>query len=248
MKIQYLILVLLISCATPEVIDKNDKKISSSIDSIQSKKDILIATKTNEIPLFVKNDTVNMDEFSVTDSMIRSSLREIQIDSVISYMSWFYNEKTKQVLLFEFGTDLYRVETYLFSEEYIKERFPSFLFQRRPYQKNVVICEKDAKTYFPKFIEQSKRINRSFFISKRGLKIGENISKIIEQNGKPDTIMLDKKIEMYKWKYRGDLNDWDTEAEIKANRKIARDSFGYQVILYVKNEKVIGIRLFKEIP
>ncbi len=80
------------------------------------------------------------------------------------------------------------------------------------------------------------------------MKIGENISKIIEQNGKPDTIMLDKKIEMYKWKYRGDLNDWDTEAEIKANRKIARDSFGYQVILYVKNEKVIGIRLFKEIP
>ena len=42
MKIQYLILVLLISCATPEVIDKNDKKISSSIDSIQSKKDIFL--------------------------------------------------------------------------------------------------------------------------------------------------------------------------------------------------------------
>ncbi len=249
MKIPFIILTLLASCTTQEVVFTSNEQKPMNSDTITTKKDTAARFTAIQLPAYTIDDTITMDDFPVTDLMLRNNLKDVQIDSIISFdKAWFYNQKNKQVLIFEFATDYYRMETYLFSEEYLKEYMPSFLFHKKSNKQYTALSEKEAEIYLPKFITQSKRCDASFFCSIKELKIGEKIQNVIEKNGRPDTIMYGKKIEIYRWEYRGDLNDWNTEAEIKANKKIARNSFGYQVTLHTKNERIIGIHLFKEIP
>ena len=146
MKIPFIILTLLASCTTQEVVLTSNEQKPMNSDTITTKKDTAARFTAIKPPAYTIDDTITMDDFPVTDLMVRNNSKDIQIDSIISFdKAWFYNQKNKQVLIFEFATDYYRMETYLFSEEYLKEYMPSFLFHKKSNKQYTAIGEKEAE-------------------------------------------------------------------------------------------------------
>lgn len=95
-------------------------------------------------------------------------------------------------------------------------------------------------------LQQSAAIDAKYFTSNKGVKLGFSKQKILEIYGKPDQIIMKDGIEKVEWHFEGDL--LNNQSQSSNNRLVAKDSYGHQVIMYFKNEKLIAQILYNEIP
>ncbi len=246
MRSLFIFIVFFASCATQDEVNQRKEIKVIREKSAKAIKDSIVKSK-NIYPIQKKiNDTVTMDDFPVTDDMLNENDGELQIDSIISFdKAWFYNAELDQTLVFELYTDYHRMYTYLFSTKYI-EQIKSDLTLHR-FKKNTIYTsnQNEIKSYIPLFARRGQQIKKKYFISNKGIAIGDKIQKAIKTYGAPDSTYRNKKITNYIWKYHGEYDNWN---ETVRQRRIARNSYGYKIIIYTLNDKIIAVCLVKEIP
>lgn len=199
------------------------------------------------------SDTIKkivVDNYPVENSMFidktnKNFSYKKQSGSIFSHNKvWFSNDTLKQVLVFELYTDYHRLVTYHFYSEDI----PADLIKTMELHlaDGKLASEQQKLNDFEGFLEQTIKTNSLYFTSKKGFKLDDAKQKAIDVYGKPDNRKIVDDVEKLEWSFIGDaLYDDKNELSPKA---VAQNSFGYRVVMYFKNEKLIAQILYNAIP
>jgi len=106
--------------------------------------------------------------------------------------------------------------------------------------------DKSKQKVFSGFVKSSRQIDKKYFRSDKGFKLDDSKSKALQIYGKPDKISKRDSIEKYEWKFVGDPR-FDPKKD-KTKKPFAQDSFGYQVTMFFRNNKLIAIIIHNDIP
>lgn len=218
-------------------------------NSISTNENVLI-----EIHEFVSiSDTIKkfvVDDYPVTNEMLgegtgQNSRNEKQSGQLLSHDKvWFGNDTLKQTLVFELYTDYHRLAIYHFLDNDIPTDIISIMELHISGGK--LASEEQKLEDFDGFLKQTEKINSSYFVSNKGFRLGCIKQKAIEVYGNPDKQTNTAGLERLEWNFIGD-EFYDDKIDLKG-KPIAENSFGYQVIMYFRNGKLIGQILVNEIP
>lgn len=217
---------------------------SSIVDSKSKFKDNEILLVSDSIKIFI------VDDYSVTNKMLSDKKNKdfpyrIKIDQIYSYdKKWFSNDTLNQTIVFELYTDYHRKVIYHFYNKHIPNDLINLMDLH--IEGGNLASENQKQNSFNGFIKKSTRINSSFFITNKGFKLGDVKQKAINCYGNPDKISKKDRIEKLEWSFIGD-ELYDEKIKL-AGKPIAKNSFGYRVIMYFEDNILIGQILFNDIP
>ncbi|MBP8994803.1 MAG: hypothetical protein KBG30_13485 [Bacteroidales bacterium] len=200
------------------------------------------------IPDTIKKFVV--DDYPVTNEMLAdktssNSSYKKQSGQTFSYdKAWFSNDTLKQTLVFELYTDYHRLVTYHFLDNDI----PTDLINRMELHIDggELASDKQKLKDFSGFLKQTTKINSSYFITDKGLRLGDTKQKAVETYGNPDKQTITDGIEKLEWLFIGDTS-YDGKTDLKG-KPLADNSFGHQILMYFRNGKLIGQILHNDIP
>jgi hypothetical protein len=138
----------------------------------------------------------SLDDYPISDKMFDLE-KEIIIGNYGSNCNWFINDTLDEVLVFNLYTDYHRMYTFHF----LRNKFPINFLKEIPfnsYHKDTSTKYIDEKTFF-KYVEKSKKISRNYFVTKSGIYLGEEESKILNKFGKPNKIETFDKFKKLTW-------------------------------------------------
>jgi hypothetical protein len=246
----FLILFLFSGCGNKSIQHDN-------FTNLNTKKNDSVHQKISGIEILPDSiKTITPDDYPVTNEMFREiynadQLMKIKSGDIYSISkAWFTNDTLNQTLVFELYTDFHRFFTYHFQNENILD---TIISQIKLYHQTTsgyeTVSMNEKKPFFSGIIQGSKRISQKYFISNKGLKLNDNRKRLIDIYGEPDKKYPYKDIECNEWSYYGDAiyrvnkNNIDLKG-----KKLAKNSFGYEVKAYFKNDRLIGIILINDIP
>jgi hypothetical protein len=200
------------------------------------------------IPDTIKKFVV--DDYPVTNEMLAdktssNSSYKKQSGQTFSYdKAWFSNDTLKQTLVFELYTDYHRLVTYHFLDNDI----PTDLINRMELHIDggELASDKQKLKDFSGFLKQTTKINSSYFITDKGLRLGDTKQKAVETYGNPDKQTITDGIEKLEWLFIGDTS-YEGKTDLKG-KPLADNSFGHQILMYFRNGKLIGQILHNDIP
>ena len=208
--------------------------------------------------------TLETDDFPVPDKLfgrdVNQNARKIISGGIESSDKvWFINDSLHQSLVVELYTDNFRDEIFLFQNENI----PKGLINEMELinADHELADSKQKQKYFRGFIKKARKINARYFASNKGMKIGMPKDEALKFYGRPDKITRSAggtlhhdpapdqadSTEMYKWEYKGDVESSEEQKKSKG-KPLARDSYGYEVTMYFRGGKLIGLILHNIIP
>ena len=250
-KLIILLFVLSISC-------RNTTKNTTDnlVLPIQNKIDTSLLQNDNSKTIPDSINTFKVDDYPVTNEMLRKFYNDnpalkIQGGNIFSLEKvWFTNDTLNQTLVFELYTDFHRFYIYHFQNDNIPSGLIKHMtlyvssgneFKAANYQQK--------ETFFQDFVKSSKRISQKYFTTKKGFNLNDSKAKAIKVYGQPDKKTIENGIECYEWNYFGDyiFNSNGEKIDLKG-KPVAKDSFGYHVIMYFDNEKLISLILSNDIP
>jgi hypothetical protein len=224
--------------------NENVKVDSSTIDSTLKPQQQTTIVISDTIKRFVVDD-YPVPNYMLADKTSNNSSYKKQSGQTYSYdKAWFSNDTLKQTLVFELYTDYHRMVTYHFYSNDI----PTDLINRMELHIDggELASEKQKLKDFSGFLKQTTIINSTNFITDKGFRLGDTKQKAIDNYGKPDKQSMSNGIEKIEWEFIGDTF-YDGKTDLKS-KPLAKDSFGHQVIMYLKNGKLIGQILHNDIP
>lgn len=189
------------------------------------------------------------DDYPVTDEMFATDIHqnglEIKSGEIISLDKvWFRNQVLGEVLVFELYTDYFRNIIFHFkSDDIPKELIKNmdlFTAERE------AADEKLKEKYFHGFLRSANQVDAKYFHTKKGFKTGDSKEKVIKSYGKPDNISQRDGIEKYHWKFLGDLA-YDPKKQ-KTTKPLAEGSLGHEITMFFRNNKLIALIFYNEIP
>lgn len=167
----------------------------------QQKKEAIVAVKDEDIkspeemikPFFADNYPVTENMFGKATSnrpVITSHLRS-------ENTAWFTNDSIQQSLMFILFSDNSRIVTACFDNNNI----PSEVFSKMDFSdhNNYSASKEDRLLYYKEFFKSAKKIDKKFFTSNLGFRIGDLKEKAITKYGKPDSIKTVEGFEKYYW-------------------------------------------------
>ena len=183
------------------------------------------------------------DDYSISDSLIyANSYNRTSGEIVDPEGSWFINDKIKEIIVFILYTDYYHNIIYHFRQNDV----PKTLIKRMELQtKGGLASETMKQKYFKGFFNAAKPLQLKFFKTNKGFRLGDLKEKVIMVYGKPDKISKENNLEIYEWDYIGDTF-FDPKKD--KGKKIAKNSYGHQAIIFFRNNKLIGLILHNDIP
>lgn len=199
-------------------------------------------------------DTINrmvVDDYPVTNEMFAaqkvdnsSTFRKVSGSTQSLDKVWFRNDTLNEILVFELYTDYHRLATFHFYNHHI----PSDLIEQIELHSKDgdVVKEKQKQNDFPGFTNQAVKINSTYFISAKGFKLGDIKQKAIKLYGTPDEQTVSNGFEKLVWTFTGD-NVYDGKQNLKG-KPLAEYSFGHQVTMFFKDNKLVGQILYNDIP
>lgn len=190
-----------------------------------------------------------VDNFPVTDTMLAHSLntnssRKMQSGRTISFDKvWFRNDSLHQTLVLELYTDYHRLVTYHF----LSGNIPTDLVNSMELHTvdGDLASHKQKQHDIHGLITRATPIRSSYFISNNGFRLGDTMTKALDIYGKPDRQTSTNGVERLEWSYLGDLMIDASELE---GTKYALNSYGHQVTMYFKEDKLIAHVLFNDVP
>jgi len=192
-----------------------------------------------------------VDGYPVTDKMIRDNYgkdnNRKNVGDVFSLEKvWFGNKAIGQTLIFELYTDGHRFITWHFYNNDIPAALAETIEMHL--ESGELAENKQVAAALPKFTKIAVSIPENYFETLKGLGLGDTKEKALAiYNSKPDNITNTNGVEKYEWSFVGDISI--SEGYSKADGKpVARDSFGHNVTLFFREEKLIGIILLNDIP
>lgn len=209
--------------------------------------------KTQQQTTFVISDNIkkfDVDDYPVSNAMLVNKINNYpshkkQSGQTYSYDKiWFTNDTIKQTLVFDLYTDGHLMLTYHFYSNDI----PTDLINKMELyiDGGERASEKQKLKDFDGFLNQTTKITSTYFITKKGFRLGDTKQKAIDTYGNPDKISISNGIEKLEWDFIGDLL-YDEQTDLKG-KPIANDSFGHKIVMYFKNGKLFGQILYNDIP
>jgi hypothetical protein len=192
----------------------------------------------------------DVDDYCVTNEMLlkqseHNPFFEWRSGKTISHdKAWFANDTIKQTLIFELATDYHRFETYhIFNND-----IPTDIINRMGlHEDGGELASNQQKLHdFDGFIKQATKINALYFVSIKGFRLGDRKQKAIDTYGKPDKQSTTDEFEKLEWEFVGD-QFYDEKTDLKG-KPLAEESFGHQIIMYFRNDKLVGQILLNDIP
>ena len=234
----------------------NNNRTKTTVKSENVKTDSVSidpAIKSEQQSVVGISDTIKrfvVDDYPITNTLLadktsNNSSYKKQSGKTYSYdKAWFSNDTLKQTLVYELYTDYHRIVTYHFYNNDI----PNDLINRMELHNDggELASEKQKLNDFSGFLKQTTKINSTYFITDKGFRLGDIKQKVIDNYGKPDKSSTSNGIERLEWDFIGDeFYDWKTDLK---GKPLAKDSFGHQIVMYFKNNKLIGQILHNDIP
>ncbi len=254
-KLTFILLILLVSCS-----NRNNNSEKNQITSTNKNNDTIKQDNEN-IKLTDSIKTFVVDDYPVTNDMISDLYKDnedlkIKSGQIFSLdKAWYTNDTLKQTLVFELYTDYHRLTIFHFQNTDIptgiikrmeldisKSKFDN-VFDTASYQQK--------ETFFNGFIKSSKHLNQIYFTTNKGFKLSDSKDKVISFYGKPDKVNVDNGIECYEWDFYGEYNPGgefvhNEKIDLKG-KPVAKSSFGYQLIMYFRNNMLIGLIMHNDI-
>lgn len=188
------------------------------------------------------------DDFSIPNDFLEAapddkiSEHKLEYKELISMeRKWFTNSEQSQTIAIELYTDKHRLRTHYFDNkdvplDLINEM--TFLSKENGEFASNLLKQK----YFKGFIGLADVIEPNYFKSNKSFVIGSNIGKAIETYGLPHQKLSIEGIDKLHWKFEGDV------FALATKENLVEDSFGHEVTMYFRNDKLIGMVLYNAIP
>lgn len=160
---------------------------------------------------------------------------------------WCTNDTLQETIALELYTDQFRTRLFHFRNDDIAPDMLDrigILTVTRHTGSSAPLAEKQKA--LPAFISQASRCSRTSFTSEKGFSLGDPSSKALAVYGKPDTIIYSDGIARWSWNFTGDV--FYTSGTDLKGKPIAKDSYGHKVSMYFRDEKLIGMILWNDIP
>jgi len=230
------------------------------VDTVINENKMIVDSTSIDTALIIENDVSNIfndtintfivDDYQITDSMLlrvadKNPFFIIKAGQCVSLeKAWFFNDTIDQVIIIQLATDYHRFLTFHFT----KSNFPADLVSEIGLENNKgePASLKQKLIDLNGLVEQATIINSSYFISHRSFKLGDTKQKAISIYGKPDYELKDGQIEKLEWQFEGD-ELYDGKSNLNG-RPLAKGSFGHNIKMYFKNDRLIGQILFNDIP
>lgn len=188
---------------------------------------------------------IKTDDFPVTNDMFEHDAM-LKIDSISAEGVWLRNDSLHQLLIFILEVDYLRAVTYLFDENNIS---PDMLSRMSLYKNWQPIDKKLKNTYLPEFCKMATPTDAHYFTSVLGFHLGDKKQKALDYYGQPDSILIADGFEIMDWYLTGDIAiEYFEPGTLNIDQTFAEDSFGYEVMMYFKNDILTGLIFFNEEP
>ena len=186
------------------------------------------------------------DKYRIKDSLIIALLqKKPMIEKVGNYgtpeMMLFDNDSLKEALMIILYTDYFRAGFVHFNLMDIPEWLPQncLLEQTIPEQKNIAA----KQSAFNDLLQLGIDMPPSFFVSKAGFRLGDSLSKAIQFYGAPDSTYTEEKYTVLKWSFNGELL-----LNLHAGETVIANSYGQEVFMYFRDEKLVMYQIFNAVP
>jgi len=169
-----------------------------------------------------------LDDYPVTDSMLRSSMKEIngisiEINGISSSGNWFVDETMSETLVFSLYTDYHRMYTYHFLNS---EDVPQEIKKELPIEdEDTVRQDKEINAHIHDFIGAARKIDKRYFTSIKGRRLGDTKEKVLQSLGTPSNYSINNDVEKYIW-------------EINSTSR---------TILYFKKNKLVSVAIYRNL-
>lgn len=157
---------------------------------------------------------------------------------------WLKNDSLNQVLVSaEYGDYGEFIDVHFY-----KNKVPKDLIHRMEFttEDGELVENAQKEMDFDGIASQATPMTASVFESANGLRLGDRKEESIRLYGEPHQTEVTEGIERLEWKFSGE-HDFDPK-ELKKGERIARDSFGFEVIQYYENGKLIAQMLLRAMP
>ncbi len=188
--------------------------------------------------------TIDVDAFPVTDAMLRDNHGEMRSGELVSAdKAWLASDTLGQTLVVDIYTDLFTPAMYAFFTAHP----PAALISEMELNVEGGDIATDARKVrgLPGLLKRASTIPAATFRTRKGLALGDARSDAIARYGRPDSVSTSNGVERLSWDFPGDAVSNPEEA---IGKRLARDSFGYHVVIFVEREKIIGMILRNDIP
>ncbi|MBS1662785.1 MAG: hypothetical protein JST68_17200 [Bacteroidetes bacterium] len=191
-----------------------------------------------------------VDSFPITDNLLipakgdETSSHEIKSGPLKSTdQVWLTNQSLHQTMIVGLYTDGFRTGFILFDNTNIPKEL---IAQVELTRDSELASTQQKQKYFAGFLKASKKIDPKYFVSKKGFHLGSPKEDLLKTYGKPDKISTSGTTEILKWDFTGDSIAHPKSS--RANKPLAKDSYGYQVTGFIQNGRIIALILHNDIP
>jgi hypothetical protein len=195
----------------------------------------------------VKLKEVTPDNYLIPNSIFKHvDHPKNQSGGLISYDAiWFTNNRLGETLVFELGTDDVHLAVYHFMNKDIPNELIEELSLDN--EEGNYASDKLRKDNLPGLIDSAKRISSKYFTSCHGYKIGDGKQLALDLYGKPDSIKHSSDYEIYSWYFMGD-QELEYKKNTEPSKPIVKDSWGYSVKMFFRNDRLIAMVFLNSIP
>lgn len=179
------------------------------------------------------NDTtrIEVDEYTITDKMIADN---IHVDAKSpADQAVFASETSNELIHLILATDYYRATSIHYDPSNADK-----LYEQKEFKQIQALIENPSL--------QPSIINHSYFQTKRGIKLGDSKSHVVETYGQMDKIRHNQNFKILQWNYFGEELLGDEENT--DNLRVAKNSLGHLAELFFENDKLVGIIFRNYIP
>ncbi len=206
--------------------------------------------KTKIITLKASIDGHFVEDYPLDNAMIYEKHKENYSQpsktkgySTSKFQYWFTNDTLQQTLIFEMYSDGRRHKTIHFDNN------KTFVFFDQIELKTLV-THLDHK--YPNrwklnsHLKEAEKISSKYFCTDNRLKIGDSKNKALSIYGKPDNTNTQNEIEIFEWYFTG-IGRW-YDLQLINEKPLIVGNFLHKVSLYLKNDEIVGIILYNDIP
>ena len=213
---------------------------SNSETAVISEKSITESKDASQEP-------IEQEEYFISDTIARFSVDDYPVRNEMFFEKinpWFRNDTLKQALAFDLYTDHHRMYTYHFYENDVPSELLTTM--KRNFLGGESANGKINSEYLKKNLDQSIKISSHYFTTNKGIRLGDTKRKAIGIYGEPDEKTISNQVEKFEWNFFGETN-YNGKTELK-NKLLAEHSFGHQIVMYFKNDKLVGQILYNAVP
>jgi hypothetical protein len=187
---------------------------------------------------------IRKETYPITNEMLRNGKWPVRSMDILSFEQiWFKNKDASEIIVIGLGTDLYRTNILHIAVRDLPAEIWQYLYLSDTTENRATAAQ--IKKALPGFIKQARTIDSTYFVSKKRVQLGITTPQYaINLYGKPDSVLRGS-VDKYVWRFEGDIMP-----DMRNYKKhiLVKDSFGYSIIMYFKQEKLIAQMLKDDMP